>query len=751
MRKRIISFTLTFLMLFLLIPTPVLGYDTTIPVYVCGIKVSDGGYWLNNGSGGITSTNADSNNYNVKYDYNTKKLTLKNANLNYSNDNTIYSATVYGGIALDIVLEGTNSVISTSAMDAAINTIYSGDIRIQGEGSLTAVGEYSGIYAFENIFIEGGTINVSGKTYGIESNRRDIYIINGNLTTSSTNSAMAKAPVFTDYEYLQITGSALKTDGTSTNTITLEELKSNLKTYKYIKFEPTVDAPKKAKVKISFSDAGGYTIKSPEFIWMKEGDELIAPNINGYKPFTFSSYSATFLGGTTGMYNINYIGTFENPIGSATIENISFENSNLEIDIQYTEKDYEVSGIIKDSKTNTGIKASLLLRDENGAEIGETVANENGEYTFKGIKSGVYKIDVSCEDYIDGVIENIVVTNENIVNNEIALKPEKMETTIKYVDNKGNDIKVSEKKDIKVFDTVNAPNIEGYTPYMITGYGVSFVGGSSGVDNSNSLGSKISPISIATIENIDFTYDPIMVIYYTKNTYEIMGIIKDIKTNSGIEGKLKLKDEDGNLISETVANIDGEYKFTDINPGTYKIEVSFIGYEDGVIENITVINENIVNNEITLKPDLPTDKPMQIKPEIIEGANQVILEGAEGKFRSNANINEFVKVLLDNMEVSPDNYLLKEGSIIIILKSDYIKSLDAGKHTLSIISTNGSADTEFTVAKNEDTTVVEDKKITNELKDNPKTGDNFNLFLIYSMLSLITISGVIKKKKFYNR
>lgn len=572
MRKRIISFTLTFLMLFLLIPTPVLGYDTTIPVYVCGIKVSDGGYWLNNGSGGITSTNADSNNYNVKYDYNTKKLTLKNANLNYSNDNTIYSATVYGGIALDIVLEGTNSVISTSAMDAAINTIYSGDIRIQGEGSLTAVGEYSGIYAFENIFIEGGTINVSGKTYGIESNRRDIYIINGNLTTSSTNSAMAKAPVLTDYEYLQITGSALKTDGTSTNTITLEELKSNLKTYKYIKFEPTVDAPKKAQVKISFSDAGGYTIKSPEFIWMKEGDELIAPNINGYKPFTFSSYSATFLGGTTGMYNINYIGTFENPIGSATIENISFENSNLEIDIQYTEKDYEVSGIIKDSKTNTGIKATLLLKDENGAEIGETVANENGEYTFEGIKSGVYKI-----------------------------------------------------------------------------------------------------------------------------------------------------------------------------------EVSFIGYEDGVIENITVINENIVNNEITLKPDLPTDKPMQIKPEIIEGANQVILEGAEGKFRSNANINEFVKVLLDNMEVSPDNYLLKEGSIIIILKSDYIKSLDAGKHTLSIISTNGSADTEFTVAKNEDTTVVEDKKITNELKDNPKTGDNFNLFLIYSMLSLITISGVIIKKKFYNR
>lgn len=572
MRKRIISFTLTFLMLFLLIPTPVLGYDTTIPVYVCGIKVSDGGYWLNNGSGGITSTNADSNNYNVKYDYNTKKLTLKNANLNYSNDNTIYSATVYGGIALDIVLEGTNSVISTSAMDAAINTIYSGDIRIQGEGSLTAVGEYSGIYAFENIFIEGGTINVSGKTYGIESNRRDIYIINGNLTTSSTNSAMAKAPVLTDYEYLQITGSALKTDGTSTNTITLEELKSNLKTYKYIKFEPTVDAPKKAQVKISFSDAGGYTIKSPEFIWMKEGDELIAPNINGYKPFTFSSYSATFLGGTTGMYNINYIGTFENPIGSATIENISFENSNLEIDIQYTEKDYEVSGIIKDSKTNTGIKATLLLKDENGAEIGETVANENGEYTFEGIKSGVYKIEVSCEDY-----------------------------------------------------------------------------------------------------------------------------------------------------------------------------------EDGVIENITVTNENIVNNEITLKPDLPTDKPLQIKPEIIEGANQVILEGAEGKFRSNANINEFVKVLLNNMEVSPDNYLLKEGSIIIILKADYIKSLDVGKHTLSIISTNGSADTEFTVAKNEDTTVVEDKKITNELKGNPKTGDNFNLFLIYSMLSLITISGVIIKKKTFNR
>ena len=74
------------------------------------------------------------------------------------------------------------------------------------------------------------------------------------------------------------------------------------------------------------------------------------------------------------------------------------------------------------------------------------------------------------------------------------------------------------------------------------------------------------------------------------------------------------------------------------------------------------------------------------------------------KFRSDADIADFVCVLVDNNVISPTYYTKSEGSTIIELKSSYLDTLSAGKHTLTIRSTTGDAVATFSIEEKPTTT-----------------------------------------------
>lgn len=90
-----------------------------------------------------------------------------------------------------------------------------------------------------------------------------------------------------------------------------------------------------------------------------------------------------------------------------------------------------------------------------------------------------------------------------------------------------------------------------------------------------------------------------------------------------------------------------------------------------------------------------------LAPSIIEGAGQTITVDAakDLSFRSNAPIKYFQKVLVDDKEVAAENYVLTEGSTIVTLKTSFLKTLGVGEHKLSVVSTTGTAETNFTVTE----------------------------------------------------
>lgn len=96
-----------------------------------------------------------------------------------------------------------------------------------------------------------------------------------------------------------------------------------------------------------------------------------------------------------------------------------------------------------------------------------------------------------------------------------------------------------------------------------------------------------------------------------------------------------------------------------------------------------------------------TEEIAILKPEIIDGKGQtmVVDVAKDLSFRSSAPLEFFQKVLVDDKEVAAENYVLTEGSTIVTLKASFLNTLGVGEHKLSVVSTTGTAETNFTVAE----------------------------------------------------
>ena len=66
-------------------------------------------------------------------------------------------------------------------------------------------------------------------------------------------------------------------------------------------------------------------------------------------------------------------------------------------------------------------------------------------------------------------------------------------------------------------------------------------------------------------------------------------------------------------------------------------------------------------------------------------------------FRSTAAFSTFQGVQVDGKTLAKSNYTAEEGSTVVYLKAAYLKTLAAGKHTITILSTAGNTSMDFTV------------------------------------------------------
>ena len=179
------------------------------------------------------------------------------------------------------------------------------------------------------------------------------------------------------------------------------------------------------------------------------------------------------------------------------------------------------------------------------------------------------------------------------------------------------------------------------------------------------------------------------------------------------------------------------------NEENYKFEINNLNLHYGDFHALKNINMNIEKNQITAF----------IGP---SGC------GKSTFLKTLNRMNDLVDgVKIDGNTIDAKNYTAKEGSTIITLTTDYLKTLSIGTHTFEIVWTDGSASTNFTVSKNDSgsETPKDDDKNKNDdsgsqTGDNhhitaPQTGDNSHLTLWISLLgaSLIGLLATLYMRK----
>ena len=110
-------------------------------------------------------------------------------------------------------------------------------------------------------------------------------------------------------------------------------------------------------------------------------------------------------------------------------------------------------------------------------------------------------------------------------------------------------------------------------------------------------------------------------------------------------------------------------------------------------------------------------------PYISKGAGSTWITGStvDLEFTSTAEFAGFISVWVDGEALDASYYTVREGSTIVTLKASYLDTLSFGKHTIGVVSTNGTAQADFYVTDEGEEITVEDPvegKTVNSVTEN---------------------------------
>lgn len=134
-------------------------------------------------------------------------------------------------------------------------------------------------------------------------------------------------------------------------------------------------------------------------------------------------------------------------------------------------------------------------------------------------------------------------------------------------------------------------------------------------------------------------------------------------------------------------------------------------------------------------------------------------EGANGKwqlgsksgltFKANGSLSDFVAVKINGEVLDSSNYTMKEGSTIVTLKPEYLNTLKAATYELTIVYTDTTVKTNFTVEAKKTTPETTTPKADTPKSSTPKTGDSTNVMLCFALLLIsgCTVAIITYKKR----
>ena len=228
-----------------------------------------------------------------------------------------------------------------------------------------------------------------------------------------------------------------------------------------------------------------------------------------------------------------------------------------------------------------------------------------------------------------------------------------------------------------------------------------------------------------------------------KANYEVIPVTEyTITSTTGANGSISP--------SGTVKVASGGSQTFTITPAT-GYEIDTLKVDGSAVSSVTSYTFNNVDKAHTIEATFkkkqspePTPEPTPTFYKIISGADSEWKQNTDGNItiRGNGEFSKFESVKVDGSIIDAKNYIVKEGSTIIILKADYLKTLSVGTHSFEIVWADGSAVTNFKISKNTD---------DSQQPTPPQTGDNSRPMLWVTLLAaslagLLALLSVRRKK-----
>lgn len=153
-----------------------------------------------------------------------------------------------------------------------------------------------------------------------------------------------------------------------------------------------------------------------------------------------------------------------------------------------------------------------------------------------------------------------------------------------------------------------------------------------------------------------------------------------------------------------------------------------IGYASKQSIQAMIAYNRLLNGQTSFYDYSDLRQPAVYKYPILEGAAQTVDTTKDGtlSIRIDCPIEKFVGVEMDGVIVDPKYYTVTSGSTIVTFTSEYVKTLKAGGHAVTVNFTDGSA-----------TVNVEVKDVasdTAEVVKSPKTGESFPVAVCVMMV-----------------
>ncbi len=193
---------------------------------------------------------------------------------------------------------------------------------------------------------------------------------------------------------------------------------------------------------------------------------------------------------------------------------------------------------------------------------------------------------------------------------------------------------------------------------------------------------------------------------------------------------------------------------------------SIVGYKYTSIANLQIAIENVLyGKDITMQGEVDAyasdienalaTLTLKETSNAVEGINETITDLTKPLVITilQGDVNSFMGVYLNGVQVDKSYYSMKTGSIVLEFTPAFLSTMASGSHTLDIVTTDIVYSTNFivdttTVTPNDGATITPGEGINNDTnQQSPSTGDTTNVILYVAIFVIASVSLFVCKKR----